>query len=243
MEENSLKPISQRPSIVEDVIREICDYILGGVMKGTLHKGDKIPSERELSEQLSIGRSTLREAIKVLVMLGLLVIRKGQGTFISDGNNGFYTAPLEWGLIIGYKSISELIEVRGIVDCEAAFLASQRADEEDIQRISKTFSDMQAALRNCDIKSFMVNDVEFHMDIARATKNTAIFQMVKTIRRLLEIWIEQVLVDEDSLKITYAEHAKIYTGILSGDAEGARLAMREHISAASMRLKKVSSIS
>ena len=67
-----LKPILKKTSIVEDVIKEISNNILDGIIQGTIKIGDRIPSERELSEKLGIGRSTLREAIKVLAMMGLL---------------------------------------------------------------------------------------------------------------------------------------------------------------------------
>jgi len=108
----TLKPISQKTSIVEDVIQELSNYILEGIMRGSIKKGDRIPSERELSEKLGVGRSTLREAIKVLIMLGLLEVRNGQGTFITEGTSDFYAAPLAWGIIMGDKSIAELVEAR-----------------------------------------------------------------------------------------------------------------------------------
>ncbi|SFE68769.1 FadR/GntR family transcriptional regulator [Succiniclasticum ruminis] len=236
----TLKPISQKKSIVNDVIQELCNYILGGVMDGTIHKGDKIPSERELSEQLGIGRSTLREAIKVLVMLGLLEIRQGQGTYISEGNDGFYTAPLSWGLIIGFKSVSEIAEIRVILESEAARLATQRGGNQDMKQLDKIIANMHDAVEGNDVKAFTVADVEFHMTIVQATGNAAIVQMLKTIRRLLEIWIEKVLVDKSSMLITLKEHEAVYEHMRLGDAEGACEAMRKHISAAGMRLKKVS---
>ena len=209
-------------------------------MQGTLHKGDRIPSERELSETLHIGRSTLREAIKVLVMLGLLEIRNGQGTYITDGTNGFYTAPLEWGLIIGHKSIAELVEIRTILDCEAAYLATKRADKTALKDIKSAYLAMMAACKKSDTDKCIKSDVDFHLAIAKATGNTAMYQMMKTIRRLLEIWIARVLVSTDALEITFKEHEKIYKCICLGDAEGARTSMREHVDAAGMRLKKVS---
>lgn len=235
-----IKPVAKSISVVDNVIQNLCDYILGGLMNGSIKQGDKIPSERELSEQLNIGRSTLREAIKVLVMLGLLEIRKGQGTYISDGNSGFYTEPLAWGLIIGYKSIEEIIEMRVILESEAARLATQKGDKKDMEAMAHSIKNMTLALVNHDPEAFISADVSLHMVIAEAAHNSAIIQMIKTIRRLLKIWIEKVIVDDHSMEITIKEHEDIYKSIMLGDSEGAYLAMRKHIEAASNRLKKVS---
>ncbi len=236
-----LKSISQRKSVVDDVLQELCDYILDGLMAGIIQQGDKIPSERELSEQLGIGRSTLREAIKVLVIMGLLEIRKGQGTYISEGSDGFYTAPLRWGLIIGSRSVMELIEVRTILECEAARLATERARKQDMDCIGEDIANMDKAIEENDPESFVAADVDFHMNIVNATNNSAMAQMLKTIRKLLEIWIAKVLTDRPSMQITLKEHQEVFNCMRLGDSDGAYEAMRNHIVAASMRLKKVSS--
>lgn len=236
----SLGPISKKNNVVDDVIQELCNYILGGIMSGTFKKGDKIPSERELSELLNVGRSTIRESIKVLIMLGLLTIKPGQGTYIADGSDGFYSAPLSWGLIIGYKSIEEIIEVRILLESEAARLATIRCGSESMKTINEIIANMHRHLNNDDVKAFSAEDVKLHLTIAEAADNSAIYQMINTIRKLLEVWINRVLIDRDSMKITLQEHEAVYNCMRLGDANGAYEAMRKHIKAACMRLKKVS---
>jgi len=237
-----IKPVPARTSVVDDVVKSICDYILDGVMRGTIHKGDRIPSERELCKALGIGRSTLREAIKVLIMLGLLEIKKGQGTFVADSTTGFYTAPLAWGFIIGENSLEEIAEVRTLLESESAYLATQRADKESMRQIKDAYEGLSVAAEENDAERFTEMDVKFHLAIAQAAQNSAIFQMLSTIRRLLTIWINEVLVDYEALEITHKEHKKVYDCMRLGDAAGARAAMREHLEAAGLRLKKVSSV-
>jgi GntR family transcriptional repressor for pyruvate dehydrogenase complex len=237
----SLKPIRRNVSLVENVAQEISNYILEGLLAGKLKKGDQLPSERELSESLGIGRSTLREAIKVLTMLGLLEIRSGQGTFITSGTTDFYAAPLAWGLIIGEKSVAELVEARLLIDSEAAYLAAMRANGEEIHEIETAFRNMEIAYKNGDTEKFTEEDVNFHMALAKAAHNAVFFQVTIAIRKLLEIWIEKVLVDVDSVHETLKEHEVIYKCILERDAEGAREGVRHHIHCATARLIQVSS--
>jgi GntR family transcriptional repressor for pyruvate dehydrogenase complex len=233
----SLKSISKKTSIVEDVIQELSNYILEGIMRGSIKKGDRIPSERELSESLGVGRSTLREAIKVLIMLGLLEVRNGQGTYITEGTSDFYAAPLAWGIIIGDKSIAELVEARLLLDCEAAFLATTRANDVELREIETALLDMKEACENENIQKFIDGDVRFHMAIAKAAHNAVIFQTVKAIRKLLELWIEKVLIDMDTVRATLSEHDAVYKCILSKDAEGARERIRYHVNSAITRLQ------
>lgn len=234
-----LKPIAKKTSIVEDVIREISDYILEGIMQGRIKKGDQIPSERELAERLGVGRSSLREAIKVLIMLGLLEVRSGQGTFITDGTSDFYAAPLAWGIIIGDKSIAELVEARLLLDSEATYLAAQRASSEDLREIEAAFKSMQAAAREGDVEKFIDMDVRFHLAIAKAAHNAVILQTVRAIRNLLELWIKKALMSPGAINITLEEHEKIYRCIMAKDPEGARKSIRDHVNFATKRLQRV----
>lgn len=235
---SNLRPIPKKVGLVEDVIQEISNYILEGILEGTVKIGSKMPSERELAQTLGVGRSTLREAVKVLTMLGLMEVRPGQGTFITDGSSDFYAAPLAWGLLIGERSIGELIEVRSLLDCEAARLAAQRATSAEVESLRLEYEKMTEAMENTDAVEFGAADVRFHLTIATAAHNAVVFQTMRTIRRLLEMWISKVLVDMESLSLTLDEHRDVYECIRNQDPDGAKEAMRRHVQAAANRLKK-----
>jgi len=233
-----LKPIPKKTSIVEDVIKELSNYILEGIIAGTIKKGDRIPSERELSERLGIGRSTLREAIKVIAMMGLLEVRTGQGTFVTEGNSDFYAAPLAWGIIIAEKSIAELVEARLLLESEAVYLATIRASEQELQAIENAMITMREACEGGDIPTFVKADLAFHVSIANSAHNAVILQTLKAIRKLLEMWIGKVLVDMNAVKLTLVEHEEVYRGIVNKDPDVAREGIRNHLDLASKRLEK-----
>lgn len=238
-EPSNLKPIPKKASLVEDVIREISNYILEGILEGTITTGAKMPSERELSETLGVGRSTLREAVKVLTMLGLLEVKPGQGTFITDGSSDFYAAPLAWGLLIGERSIGEIVEVRSLLDCEAARLAALRATPDEVDMVRSHYEEMVAAHETCDAEAFADADVRFHLAVARAAHNAVILQTMRTIRRLLELWISKVLTNSESLAVTLDEHRSVYESIRDKKPEGSQEAMYRHVQAAADRLGTV----
>lgn len=235
-EPSSLKPIPKKASLVEDVIKELSNYILEGIMEGTVMTGAKMPSERELSETLGVGRSTLREAVKVLTMLGLLEVKPGQGTFITDGSSDFYAAPLAWGLLIGERSIEELVEVRSLLDCESARLAALRATPDELDVLRTHYEEMVTACENEDAQAFADADVRFHLTVARAAHNAVILQTMRTIRRLLELWISKVLIDSESLEVTVNEHRKVYECIRDHNPVGSEKAMYHHVQRAANRL-------
>lgn len=233
-----LKPIAKKTSIVEDVIAELSNFILSGVLEGTLKKGDKLLSERELAEALGVGRSTLREAMKVLTILGLLEVKTGQGTYITDGATDFYAAPLAWGLIIGDKSINELVEARSLLEGEAAFLAATRADNDELQELSGICQKMGQAMVNKDSQAYLESDVQFHMWIAKCAHNGVITKLLNTIRNLLELWIKKVLTDIDHIEKSFQEHIDVQVSLLNRDAEGAKKAMLIHIDSAAGMLSQ-----
>lgn len=231
-----LNPIVKKSSIVEDVISELSNYILSGVIEGNMKTGDRLLSERELAEALGVGRSTLREAMKVLTILGLLEVKPGQGTYITDGASDFYAAPLAWGLIIGENSINELVEARSLLEGEAAALASIRASEDELQNMSNIYHKMEQAMVNKDPQAYLESDVEFHMWIAKCAHNSVITKLLSTIRNLLKLWIKKVLTDVQNIEKSFEEHSRIYHRLSERAAEEAKQAMLLHIESAARML-------
>src|SRR5690348_8800194 len=113
------------------VIEKLLSLILSGEWKA----GDRIPPERELSQELGVGRASLREALKALELIGMIESRVGDGTFVCE-RFMFLSRPLLWA-IVGDKmtEIDELVESRTVLECEIAAFAASRATADDIAAI------------------------------------------------------------------------------------------------------------
>jgi len=146
-----LTPIA-RPTIAEEIVERITNYILDENLK----PGVKLPSERELMTRLSVGRSSLREAIKTLGAIGIVEVRVGEGMFVGHGQTSLLTKPLAWGLLIGEHSLREVIEARRLIEVELVSLAALRATEDDLAEIAAELDAMGECLD--DTVGFVTHD-------------------------------------------------------------------------------------
>src|SRR5262245_59456553 len=120
----AMKPVT-RTSLSDEIVQQIIDLISREVLK----PGDRLPSERELCKKFGVGRTSLREALRSLAVMGILDGRVGDGTFVSDSNSKYLAKSLQWGLLLDRKKVQDLIETRLMLESQTAFLAAQRAGE------------------------------------------------------------------------------------------------------------------
>lgn len=239
---NGLIPIKRNKSLVEEVVEVLSKHILESILNGDLQPGDKLPAERKLAEQLQIGRSTLREATQVLVILNLLEIKPGHGTYIADGTSEFNATPFSWGLILQQKSLNELIEMRNLLETECAYWAAERATKIELENIREAFRKMEDMLEEQDAKGLVEADIKFHLEVALASHNNVLYQTLRTIRNIMQLWISKVFSgDKENLELTVEEHREILIEIANNNCEGAKEAMAKHIRRASIRLEDINS--
>lgn len=203
----------------------IADRLLAALAVGVLQPGERLPSERELAEQLGVSRSTVREAVQFLGALGLVEIRHGSGTFVrSDGD-----LPSEWLQWTKRHQVEvhELLEVRRGLEAVAAELAAERSH--DLEAIEAALADMEAAIDGPDVPGLVEADLSFHTALAAASGNTALRHLTESLGRELlrergAIWNEPGR-PERSLR----EHRRIYEAVRAGDALAARTALVDHL--------------
>ena len=224
----TLKLKAIRPNRMSD---QVFDQLRELVFRGHLKPGEKIMPERNLAEQLGVSRPTIRNAISRLVATGILEHRQGKGTFVrpsfSRANN-----PLAIAMGAPESSLQDLLEVRMGLECNAAALAAQRADEEDIRVLEDCVKQIQEEVLLGRPGSEA--DASFHMAIAYATKNPAQVHLMKNFYYFLLKGIEESYLHlyEESTQIeTIREHhTKIVDAIKNHDPEKAFNAMKRHIS-------------
>lgn len=214
---NFLKPIKNEP-IVDAVIQRITD----GVITGELKPGDKIPTEIELCESFGVGRNTIREAIKVLVALGLIEIRRADGTYISNSFSEKMINPLIYYLIMKKDNSIEIVELRRLFEVGVLELAIGKATDEDIKKLEIIHLELTKMAESGNINFEQITQIEFdfHQEIIKIAKNSLIEKMGDIINRLTKpslIKTVRNIIDTSSIDFIINIHTEIILLIKNKD--------------------------
>ncbi len=223
--------LDRREAVSTEIARRLLTYLLAG----NVQTGHKIPSERNLVQVLGVGRTTVREAIKSLALLGLLDVRQGDGTYLKSTESDLLPQSIEWGLLLGLKRTRDLIEARQHLEVIVAGLAAERRTDEDLVVLRQLLDEMNAAAGDPD--RFVAADVSFHLRVAHAARNESLAQIMASIRSLLQVWISRVMQVNTSFEPSMSEHLGILKSLEAGDVTRAREAMRAHMAGAYGRLE------
>jgi GntR family transcriptional repressor for pyruvate dehydrogenase complex len=195
-----------------------------------LKGGDRLPSERELARQLSVGRSSLREAIQGLKAMGFLEVRHGVGTFFTSEPGKWQLTPLKYRETPPHQLFGELIEARLLVEVRLAALAAERATDDDIARLSEAAERRARAQRS----EYVAHGLAFHFAVAAAAHHAVLESMLKAVSNLYFDTLD--LLDRAAQDVEAAFRARQQSGheqvlrmIEARDPEGAADAMREHL--------------
>ena len=229
-----------KPIKTQKIYEQIVDQIGQLVAEGHLKPGDRLPSERELVERFQVSRASIREAISALEMMGLIEVRSGEGTYIRQVNIDSVVAPLAWMLFIEKDTDLELYEARKILEVQAAGLAAERAEEDEINEMFEALEVMRMDLQ----KQRLGEDADhnFHYAIARATHNKILFRLMNTIsdtmRKTLKTSRSKLYEDKNTPEKLYKEHYFLYEAIKNHDVERAQKLMLDHLVGVENQLAK-----
>jgi GntR family transcriptional repressor for pyruvate dehydrogenase complex len=229
-----LTPISLARS--EGLPQEIAKLLLNSLLSGTFAPGTRLPSERQLAQQLGVARSAVREALKSLGLLGLIEVRQGDGTYVRRPDSQLLPRVIEWGLLLGERRTADLVEMRQHLEIAVAGMAAQRRDAEDVAALRAALTSMHDA--EGDPAAFVAADVAFHGLVAAAARNEAMREVLRGVQSLLEVWIRRVVVNSGAGGPSYDEHVAIFDAIVAGNPDGAIAAMGAHMSGAAKRLQR-----
>lgn len=207
------------------------------ILDGALKPGDRLQPEREMAAELGVSRPSLREALQKLVSKGLLHSRQGGGTYVTDRLDVGFTDPWHDMLAQHPNIQADLLEFRGMLECEAASLAAQRATEADLQRIGDTFAVVESLFAQGTSPEVLERqvkaDLAFHQAIAEAAHNVMFGHLTASLFRVINDHIDRNLrhlrrQDGDWLKLR-DQHRAIWDGIRNRDPGAASAAVRAHI--------------
>jgi GntR family transcriptional repressor for pyruvate dehydrogenase complex len=222
-----------KPVVKTSISDEIVDQILSLISKGDLKPGQRLPSERELCKNFGAGRSSLREALRCLCIVGVLNARVGEGTSVAVDGAKFLGKIVEWRVMTEQHDIENLMEVRIALEGVTAASAALRSSEKDLLKIEALMEKMKAAAK--DEKRFAPLDLEFHVTLAEASQNFLIVDLIAMIRGQLQRALSRVLLLPNARPLSIKEHAAIVNAIKRRDPEAAREAMQAHLDAALKR--------
>jgi GntR family transcriptional regulator, transcriptional repressor for pyruvate dehydrogenase complex len=220
--DNQLTPVV-RTTLTADIYRKLVGHIIRGVWK----PGERIPAERQLGQQLGVGRASLREALKALEIMGMIETRLGDGTYVCKRSE-FLSRPLLWAITSSSQTeVHELVEARRLMETELAGLAAQRATAEDLQAIGKHLDEMEQS-KDSPLE-FMQADIEFHLAVGQAAHNSILLNALHLIRNLLQDWIKSSLQMGGVATTALEHHQAIFLAIAKKNVPAARAAMQKHL--------------
>lgn len=218
------KPI-KNTKVYEQVIEQIKQMIADG----TLKRGDKLPSERDLVRQLGISRASIREALRALEIIGLIESKQGEGNFIRKNFDNGLVEPLSIMFMLNQSKPREIFELRKVVEIETAALAAKRINENELE----TLRNLIVKMEKSDDETIKVKtDKEFHYTIAHASGNFVIINILNTISTLIDEFIKDArkeILIKYSNSIINKQHEAIYNALKQHNPEEATKAMRKHM--------------
>lgn len=207
---------------------QIVAQIEARILSGDLQPGDKLPAERELAEQFGVSRTAIREAMKALTQRGLVEIYPGRGTFVTHSASAAMRHSIDLLVRIGHDDgITDLVEVREILEPEIAALAATRATEENIAIMQDAIDAMDESID--DPETYIEADLDFHLALAQGSDNILIPVLIDTLVELLREHRQQAARVAGALIRGQPHHKKIIEAIENRDPDSARSAMRAHL--------------
>lgn len=228
-----VEPI-ERKKISEQVLLQLKTLIKDKVFP----PHSKLPSENELAKMFGVSRVPVREALRVLEAGGLIESKQGGGSFVKDVQLVSMLEPVTFE-VVEVKEVYELLEMRSIIETEAAGLAAVRHTAEDLQRIEKALEAFRTTVTDLQLVGDEA-DYLFHQEIIYASHNRFLIQVIENMKDLylgsLSYSLKKNLGIPQKRERVYNEHARIYEAIKCRDAKLASQYMKEHITNTRIKL-------
>ena len=211
----------------EGVPQQIVTRLLDLIQQRHLGPGDRLPAERELAAAMGVSRSSLREALRALTVLGVTDMRHGTGTYVSSLEPELLVRHLSFVLSLSEHGFDQLFEARKAVEPAMAAFAAARIDDATLDRIDALVDRGGAVIG--DAEAFMIADLELHDAIRVAADNAILGRFMESISALAVASRKQTGITRKVRERSHEDHGEIAAALRRRDAEGAADAMRRHI--------------
>lgn len=225
--------------VTESIIEQLEDRILGG----DLSVGDKLPSEKELSLQASVGRRAVREALKALEMKGLIATRRGSGSFVVRNDFDSYIGTLKRNmqayLHVNRASLTHLLQFRELIGGSVISLLAIRHDKTRVSAIEEALEKQERALARGSASLYTKAHIDYHLAIINSIDNPIVSMTYSQIIELLEPYMKRSGSDPEIMRQSIREHREIVEAIKSGDTNRAQKAVHTHLESSLKHLSEL----
>jgi GntR family transcriptional repressor for pyruvate dehydrogenase complex len=226
-----IEPV-RRETVMETVLRRI----EGLIRSGELRTGSRLPPEPKLATLLGVSRSSLREALRGLVFLGLIRARPGDGTYIQSSLGRVVSRHFQWMLLLHEIKYLELFELRKVLEPAVAALAARRASKDDLEKMEAAIRGMKNSFDRPE--EYMGHEMAFHESFAQASKNVAVQTMLQMMYGALAEGRRRTLPLIDDFSRNFQRHERILQAIRRRDAARARRALLDDLKYAEALLRE-----
>lgn len=210
---------------------QVSQHLLAMIRDQGLRPGDHLPSESALADRFQVSRPVIREALTHLKSLGIINTQSGKPAMVQQVDGRLPAIFFAYSLSLRGAEAYDLLEVRRGLEVQSAVLAAERASPEEVQRLTEMTDRMRLHLERSEIDAFVDVDVEFHLLIAQASRNSLLVHLIEAIREPLRESVRVGLSSrrsEQEVHLVQSMHEQIVAAIAARDAYGAGRAMAEH---------------
>lgn len=211
------------------VYEQVVDQIKEMVRVGQIKKGDKLPTERVMAEELQVSRTSIREAMRALEVVGLIESRQGAGNYIREEFDDVLLEPLSIVFMLQNGTNKDIFELREVLELSTIFLSVMRISDEELKKLSELVERFKTSR---DEEENVKIDSEFHSIIVKGANNVLITNLLEGVSELVDKFISEgrraILSDEGNRGKLLDFHEKIYLAIKNRDAYSAYTHMQEH---------------
>ena len=211
---------------------QIVDQIQELIINGTFEEGDKLPPERQITEQLGVSRSSLREALKALEVLGLIESKQGEGSYIANNIGDSILKSISIAFRLQGGTVYEILELRHTLEIESVKIMCLRGTDEEIQALK----DIAQRMHDSEDEDEQISlDIKFHNTLIKSTNNILFEMIADSISGLMELFIKGIREiynkDKEEMKEYYFvdQHMNVVDAIIDRDPDKAVEILSEHL--------------
>lgn len=218
-----------------DLVQRVSDGIRSHIINNGMAAGTPLPSESQLAQSFGVSRNVVREAVKALATMGIINVQRGSGLFVQEFSFAPLVANLPYGLLTHVRPLTELLELRELLELGLIDRIAREHSESDLQRVDRALQDMRAKAVEGEV--FQEEDRVFHRALFSIAANSMILELIDVFwmafKESARMWPPQ-----DDPLTTYHLHVDIADAVRRHDAEAARDALRRHYEDIERRLNE-----